>query len=223
MNNMIMIMVVTPQAIIGDALKHLLEQQGQQDSMVLSFQDYIHHPHQYDNVKNTHNMLWLIDIHHIDDYHAIAPLLDHKQVIMLVAETLYHIIKKHDSMNANWLWVYKPFLITNLYHHIQHYHQHHLVKDIIFNSHNYQLCKNTMVVPLTPIESHILHYLYQKRPHIVTSSELIALLWSQQQHDAETNIIAVHISKLRKKLAKLGTKNLIATAKTQGYYYNETP
>jgi DNA-binding response OmpR family regulator len=67
---------------------------------------------------------------------------------------------------------------------------------------------------LTERELRLLLYLAQRVDHVVTRTELLSRVWSMS-FDPESNVIEVHISRLRDKLGAHGS--LIETVRGKGY------
>lgn len=74
------------------------------------------------------------------------------------------------------------------------------------------------IVKLTPTEAIILKILFEDRYKIISKKKFIQFLWENDQFINE-NILAVNISRLRKKLSQLDTKKHIVTVRGEGYQW----
>lgn len=75
-------------------------------------------------------------------------------------------------------------------------------------------------VVLRPREFQMLAYLMQRKGRVVTRTMLLEALWDYH-FDPQTNVIEVHISKLRKKVDGEGEAQLIRTVRGSGYMIAE--
>jgi two-component system OmpR family response regulator/two-component system copper resistance phosphate regulon response regulator CusR len=71
-------------------------------------------------------------------------------------------------------------------------------------------------IDLTPTEFSLLEYLMRHAGHVVTRKMLCEHLWSADW-EGTTNVIEVHINRLRSKLDRDGNESLIQTARGRGY------
>lgn len=71
-------------------------------------------------------------------------------------------------------------------------------------------------IELQPREFHLLEFLLRHRGQIVTRAMLLADVWDCH-FDPGTNVIDVHVSRLRKKLDEGGAKPLLHTVRGAGY------
>lgn len=65
-------------------------------------------------------------------------------------------------------------------------------------------------------EFQILHYLLQNQGQVITRSMILEYVWDYH-FDPQTNVVDVHLSKLRKKVDGPGEKVLIKTVRSAGY------
>lgn len=72
------------------------------------------------------------------------------------------------------------------------------------------------VIELLPREYRLLEYLMQHAGQIVTRTMLFEEVW-HYRYDEPTNLIDVHVSKLRRKIEKAGSVSLIQTVRGAGY------
>lgn len=75
-------------------------------------------------------------------------------------------------------------------------------------------------IDLQPREFHLLEFLLRHRGQIVTRAMLLADVWDCH-FDPGTNVIDVHVSRLRKKLDDGGAKPLLHTIRGAGYRLGE--
>ena len=78
----------------------------------------------------------------------------------------------------------------------------------------------TRKVILTEKESTILKYLYRAHPNRVPKEELLAEVWGFQ-NGLSTHTVETHIYRLRQKVKRLTTNNVIVTT-TQGYSWDQS-
>jgi DNA-binding response OmpR family regulator len=71
-------------------------------------------------------------------------------------------------------------------------------------------------VELLPREYHLLEYLMRQPKQVVTRTMLFEEVWGYH-YDERTNVIDVHIGKLRRKLDEGGLPSLIHTVRSSGY------
>src|ERR1700674_1637171 len=71
-------------------------------------------------------------------------------------------------------------------------------------------------VELLPREYHLLEYLMRQPKQVVTRTMLFEEVWGYH-YDERTNVIDVHIGKLRRKLDEGGLPTLIYTVRSSGY------
>lgn len=76
-------------------------------------------------------------------------------------------------------------------------------------------------IELTKIENILLHSLLSKKNQYVSRNELIEHCW-QRDDFIDENTLFVNISRLRKKFAGIGLKNVIETKKNVGYKFDES-
>ncbi len=81
--------------------------------------------------------------------------------------------------------------------------------------------RDGQTVELKPQEFRLLEYLMLHADQVVTRTMLLEGVWDYQ-FDPQTNIIDVHISRLRAKIDLPGSKALIQTVRGAGYRFGET-
>jgi DNA-binding response OmpR family regulator len=69
---------------------------------------------------------------------------------------------------------------------------------------------------LTPKELELLHCLLERRGEVVSRRELLELVWGYR-FDPGTNVVDVHVARLRSKLQDVGLADLIGTRRGLGY------
>ena len=77
-------------------------------------------------------------------------------------------------------------------------------------------------IELQPREFRLLEYLVRHRGHVVTRSMLLEGVWDYH-FDPGTNVIDVHVSRLRKKLDEGGAGNIVQTVRGTGYRVGGEP
>ena len=82
---------------------------------------------------------------------------------------------------------------------------------------------NVMPLDLTDAEARVLKALSSKPGVLVTRSELNHALYADKAATAESNVLEVMVSRLRKKFDALGAKGAIHTIRGQGYRFNGVP
>ncbi|GLS20942.1 DNA-binding response regulator [Labrys miyagiensis] len=72
------------------------------------------------------------------------------------------------------------------------------------------------IIELLPREYRLLEYLMQHMGQVVTRTMLFEEVW-HYRYDEPTNLIDVHVSKLRRKIDQVGAASLIQTVRGSGY------
>jgi DNA-binding response OmpR family regulator len=75
-------------------------------------------------------------------------------------------------------------------------------------------------ISLLPREYRLLEYLLRHAGHVVTRTMILEEVW-HYRYDEPTNVIDVHVSKLRKKIELPGMPQLIHTVRGSGYTLHE--
>lgn len=75
-------------------------------------------------------------------------------------------------------------------------------------------------ITLTPREFQILEYFLRRKNRVVTRTMLLEGVWGYH-FDPHTNVVDVHVSKLRKRLDDSGAESLIKTVRGHGYLLSE--
>jgi two-component system OmpR family response regulator len=79
-----------------------------------------------------------------------------------------------------------------------------------------QVRRGERVVELLPREYRLLEYLVRHAGHLVTRTMLFEEVWGYH-YDPQTNVIDVHVGKLRRKLEEGGRSQMIHTVRGSGY------
>ena len=79
-----------------------------------------------------------------------------------------------------------------------------------------QVTRGGQVIPLQPREFKLLEYLLRNEGHIVTRTMLLENVWDYH-FDPQTNVIDVHISRLRAKIEKGFATSILQTVRGAGY------
>jgi two-component system, OmpR family, response regulator len=90
------------------------------------------------------------------------------------------------------------------------------VGDLEINLLSREVRRAGRLVELLPREYRLLQYLMRQADQVVTRTMLLEEVWGYH-YDERTNIIDVHISKLRRKLDEGGLPSLIHTVRGSGY------
>jgi two-component system OmpR family response regulator len=84
-----------------------------------------------------------------------------------------------------------------------------------------QVKRGDAVVELLPREYRLLDYLVRHAGHLVTRTMLFEEVWGYH-YDPQTNVIDVHVGKLRRKLEEGGRSQIIHTVRGSGYVLRAT-
>jgi two-component system OmpR family response regulator len=80
---------------------------------------------------------------------------------------------------------------------------------------------NNKEIDLTPTEFSLLEFLMRHAGQVVTRKMLCEHLWDADW-EGETNVIEVHVNRLRGKLEKAGSGSPIQTVRGRGYVLRES-
>ena len=94
------------------------------------------------------------------------------------------------------------------------------VADLKINLENYTVTRDGKKIELKPTEFKLLVYLVRHRGQVVTRTMLLENVWGYN-FDPQTNVVDVHISRLRTKIDKGFKKPLIRTIRGIGYKIDE--
>lgn len=81
--------------------------------------------------------------------------------------------------------------------------------------------RGNRVISLVPREYALLEYLAQHRDQVVTKTMLFEAVWHYHYHE-QTNVIEVHMGRLRKKIDAIGEPAMIQTVRGAGYVLRST-
>jgi len=90
--------------------------------------------------------------------------------------------------------------------------------DLVFDLRRQRVTRGTALIPLQPRELRLLEYLMRHQGQTVTRSMLLEAVWDAR-FDAPTNVVNVHISRLRGKIDKDFEPALIHTVRGGGYRF----
>lgn len=88
---------------------------------------------------------------------------------------------------------------------------------LVLNIESGKLSLDGNEIELTKCETRMLAFLFRGAGRIVTRNELIDYLWDNQLF-VDDNTLSVNMTRIRGKLAELGSSNFIKTKYGQGYY-----
>ncbi len=94
------------------------------------------------------------------------------------------------------------------------------VGDLKINFENYSVTRGGKKITLKPTEFRLLEYLMRHKGQVVTRTMLLENVWGYN-FDPQTNVVDVHISRLRSKIDKGFGKELIKTVRGIGYKIEE--
>jgi len=92
--------------------------------------------------------------------------------------------------------------------------------DLKINLESYTVVRQGRKIDLQPTEFRLLAYLVRHKGQVVTRTMLLENVWDYN-FDPQTNVVDVHISRLRSKIDKGFDKELIKTARGIGYKIDE--
>jgi len=95
------------------------------------------------------------------------------------------------------------------------------VGDLVLDRLGHKVTRAGMPVPLQPREYRLLEYLMKHAGQVVTRTMLLENVWDYH-FDPQTNVIDVHISRLRAKIDKGQDRPLLHTVRGAGYMVSET-
>jgi two-component system, OmpR family, response regulator len=90
------------------------------------------------------------------------------------------------------------------------------VADLELDRLSHRVARSGTEIPLQPREYRLLEYLMRNAGQVVTRTMLLEHVWDYH-FDPQTNVIDVHVSRLRAKIDKAFTKPLIHTVRGAGY------
>ena len=94
------------------------------------------------------------------------------------------------------------------------------IADLKINLENYTVTRGGKKIELKPTEFKLLVYLVRHRGQVVTRTMLLENVWGYN-FDPQTNVVDVHVSRIRAKIDKGFDKQLIKTIRGIGYKIDE--
>ena len=119
----------------------------------------------------------------------------------------------------------KPFSFSELIARIEALNRRHNPKsdidilevhDLLLNKRSRKVTRNSVLINLQPQEYKLLEVLMENSNEVITRTMLLEKVWDLH-FDPQTNIIDVHISRLRKKIDKDHKVQLLHTIRGAGY------
>ncbi|AIT09980.1 XRE family transcriptional regulator [Candidatus Francisella endociliophora] len=92
--------------------------------------------------------------------------------------------------------------------------------DIILDELAHEVCRNNEHILLQQREYKVLHLLLKHKNEVVSKSMILKEVWDYD-FDPQTNVVEVHISRLRNKLTECGLSDPIKTIRGFGYVIQE--
>jgi two-component system OmpR family response regulator len=96
------------------------------------------------------------------------------------------------------------------------------VGDLVLDRLSHRVTRGGQEIPLQPREFRLLEYLVRHAGQVVTRTMLLEHVWDYH-FDPQTNVIDVHVSRLRSKIDKGFDRPLIHTVRGAGYMVRDTP
>lgn len=94
--------------------------------------------------------------------------------------------------------------------------------DLVLDLQTHRVTRTGKRVHLQPREYRLLEFFLRHQGHVVTRTMLLEQVWDYS-FDPQTNVIDVHISRLRNKIDKGFGRPLLHTVRGAGYKLSETP
>jgi len=91
-----------------------------------------------------------------------------------------------------------------------------IIDDLVMDLMGYKVTRSGVELKLQPKEFQLLRYLLEHQGQVVSRTLLFEFVWDYH-FDPKTNVIDVHVAKLRKKLEENGQSQLIHTVRGAGY------
>ncbi|MGH6815332.1 MAG: response regulator transcription factor [Hyphomicrobiaceae bacterium] len=96
----------------------------------------------------------------------------------------------------------------------------YVVGDLVLDRLAHRVTRAGETIPLQPREYRLLEYLMKNAGHVVTRTMLLENVWDYH-FDPQTNVIDVHVSRLRAKIDKTFAKPLLHTVRGAGYMVSD--
>lgn len=90
------------------------------------------------------------------------------------------------------------------------------IGNLCLNVSTHQLTVDNQVIPLSPLEYKLLHFLMAHPQHVYTRAQLIDAVWGSS-HDVDERTVDVHIRRLRHRLTPYKSDHHIKTVHGVGY------
>jgi two-component system OmpR family response regulator len=90
------------------------------------------------------------------------------------------------------------------------------IADLHLDLISHQVKRGEQIIELWPLEYRLLEYLMRNADRVVTRNMLLEHVWNLS-FDPQTNVVEVHMSRLRGKIDKGFTVRLIQTVRGEGY------
>lgn len=97
-----------------------------------------------------------------------------------------------------------------------------VVGDLVLDRARHKVTRQNQAILLQPREFRLLDYLMRHAGQVVTRTMLLEQVWSYH-FDPQTNVIDVHISRLRSKIDRDFDKPLLHTVRGAGYVMTDAP
>ncbi len=97
---------------------------------------------------------------------------------------------------------------------------HYTVGDLVLDRLSHSVTRGSEEITLQPREFRLLEYLMKHAGQVVTRTMLLENVWDYH-FDPQTNVIDVHISRLRSKIDRGQEKSLLTTVRGAGYMIRE--
>ncbi len=96
------------------------------------------------------------------------------------------------------------------------------VADLVLDINTHLVTRSGKRIRLRPREFHLLEFFMRHKDQVITRTMLLEQIWGYR-FDPQTNVIDVHISRLRIKIDKDFSKPLLHTVRGAGYKLSESP
>jgi two-component system OmpR family response regulator len=97
-----------------------------------------------------------------------------------------------------------------------------MISNLTMNTRTHEVRRAGKKIHLQPMEFRLLKFFMSKPNQVFTRTMLLDQVWGYH-FNPQTNVIDVHISRLRRKIETQSTKPLLHTVRGSGYKLSETP
>lgn len=120
-------------------------------------------------------------------------------------------------------YINKPFNASELLVRIKRFSSNNIIKikDLVFDTNKMVVTINDQVVSLSVIELKILYTLLLNKNKVVTRDGLLNKIWEFTGNDVNDNTVTVYLKRIRDKLSKHTSNEVITTIKGIGYRIDE--